>query len=445
MSITQRITLLWILLFSGGLALFTLIASANVAQNEQRAMDSQLLTAARSAASAVDGQTGRVETEGIHPNLLGFGMALMRGTRVVQHVGYPIPRAVFSKTLPGGILVTVGRGPAYRVAVLPVPEWPGERVILYAAEDTVSSAVTRVHQSLLLALLPIVALAALAGWLLARSSLAPVDRMVATAASVARTGKFNERFPVVRSDEIGRLAQTFNAMLDSLQASFERERTFIGDVSHELRQPLSAVAAEAEFTLARERTTQEYRNGLKRIARRVDRLSETIADLLLLARADADALSARGESEVNEAVSEICANAIAAGAREGVRIRTVLADSPLRVSLTPELLRRLVDNLVRNAITAAHAIVEVAVDASRSTVTVSDDGPGIPQDRREAIFRRFVRGDSRSGAGLGLAIASAIASAASANITVDSRPGGGAQFTVTFPQRGRSGIPGHEL
>lgn len=441
MKITHRITLLWIVLFGCGLLLFAVIAAINVAHTEQRALDSQLRTAASGMANSVDGRTGRLESKAVNASVPGFGAALLRANTPVQHFGNPLPAAVVSARVPIGIPESVGRNPTYRVLATKVPEWPSERAIVYASQDAVAQAVTRVRQALLIAFFPIIILAAAAGWLLARSSLAPVDRLATTAAQVARTGKLDERFAVLRPDELGRLAQTFNAMLESLQRSFERERAFIGDVSHELRHPLFTIGGEAELALSRDRESAEYRDALAHIALRAGRLSETIDDLLLLARADAEALSARGESEVNEAVSEACASA--AHLREEVRVRATLADAPILVAITPQLLRRLVDNIVRNAVVAAAHMVTVEVDAERAAVIVADDGPGIPPERRNDIFRRFVRDESKSGAGLGLAIAAAIAGASGASISVGERAGGGSVFTITFAAVDRSGTPDH--
>ena len=107
-----------------------------------------------------------------------------------------------------------------------------------------------------------VVIVGIAGWFVARRSLAPIGAMTAVAAEIARSGRLSMRLGMESSDELGRLSQTFDTMLAQLEASFSRERGFIGSVCHELRNAIGTIAAEAELAVSRPRNEDAYRGGL---------------------------------------------------------------------------------------------------------------------------------------------------------------------------------------
>jgi signal transduction histidine kinase len=327
-DITQRLTALWSVLFLVALVLFAAFAAAFVDRSAQVALDQRLLAQAALAAGTAAG---------------------------------------------------LSRSPSIRMAAsckspAPFPR-PYLRIAAFASEEPVREESLRLRATFVLAGGPLTIAAILAGWFLARRALAPIDRLTRTASDVAGSGRSSTRFTVQSQDELGRLGATFNAMLESLETTYERERSFIGDVSHELRQPLTAITGEAELALQRPRDPARDRETLERIEERTTSLRLLIDDLLVLARADARALGS-GTGEVSESLAEAC-NAVRPFFPDvtlGVRVReetlTIAIPAPLRV--------RLFANVVRNAMQAARSRVTASVtrEGRDAVVTIDDDGPG---------------------------------------------------------------------
>ena len=290
-------------------------------------------------------------------------------------------------------------------------------------------------------------LATAGGYVLARHSLRPVDEMAARAAHIGAT-TLHERLPAARSDdELGRLTNTFNALLGRLDESFQRQRQFMADVSHELRTPVAIVRGEAELALSRpEREGAEYRGAMRTIADEAARLTQVVNDLFLLARVDADDRPLQPTSLYLEELVSDCVNSMRTlAARNGVEVRF----SPeVEVEFTGDekLLRRMVMNLLDNAIKYTPSGGEVSVSLSTvvangaraARIYVSDTGPGIPEDARERVFERFYRvrssdaggvGDT-SGAGLGLPIAAWVARSHGGHLSISETGPGGTTFTA---------------
>lgn len=421
MTITRRITLLWSALFALGLCAFAL-AAASIAEREGReALDADLAARAQEALNAV--------RQGHSVSAVGdSGVAVLRGQRIVMASGIPLPHDVV--TMPTGSLAhgaTVGR---YRVVELADAQ---NRAVAFASDAMLVGEAERIRGGFLLASVPVLGLSALAGWLLARRSLRPVDEMTRLASSIAASGDMRGRLALRSEDELGRLAATFDAMLARLEASFERERGFIGDVSHELRSAIGAITAIAEVTLGQQRDVTEYRTALESVARRGKRLGSVIDDLLLLARADAGVLRTTERADLNDIVTAVAADAQRA---TSLLLDVQLADDSLIIEGTGELIARALDNLVANAVHHGHARVSLKTvrNGSAAVVSVDDDGPGIPAEERSEVFRRFYRGTSRyEGSGIGLALSATVVRAYGGEVTVGDSPFGGARFVLTLP------------
>jgi signal transduction histidine kinase len=435
-GITQRLTLLWSVLFLAALALFAAFAAALVDRSAQVALDQRLVAQAALAAGGMDQGSARLETDLPKPQLADSALVVYERGAVVQVVGDRPPRDTLraAATLPPDTPATIG-SPSYRVVVHPVSDARYLRVAAFASEEPVREESDRLRSTFVIVGVPLVLAAVFAGWFLARRSLAPIDRLTRTASDVARTGRFSTRFAVQTQDELGRLGATFNAMLESLETTYERERSFIGDVSHELRQPLTAITGEAELALRRPREPALDRVSLERIEERAASLRSLIDDLLLLARADAHALGT-GTAEMSESLAEAC-NAVRPF-YPNIGLTVQVRDETLPIALPAPLVVRLFTNLVRNAMQAARSRVSatLAREGPDAVVTIDDDGPGIPEAARSRLFRRFERLPRDAhypGTGLGLAISAAIVDVANGSIAVETSPAGGARFTVRLP------------
>jgi two-component system OmpR family sensor kinase len=300
---------------------------------------------------------------------------------------------------------------------------------------------TRSRFLLILLILAPVALAGsvLGGWFLAHRALNPVDAIVETALRI-EAEDLTQRVPRSSDDELGRLAAVLNDMLARLERSFGAVRRFSADAAHELRTPLTILKGEIEVALRSSQAPAEIQRTLVSCLEEVDRLNSLVDDLLLMARMEGNALSAR-PSRVNLAdVLEDAAPALNELATRAGNICRVAATPPLWMEGYESLLFRLVFNLAENAIkyTPKGGSVEVTLERQNSSAVlqVRDNGPGIAPDAQEHIFDRFYRGDPAregSGTGLGLALVRAIVELHQGQIRVSSAPGKGSCFRVTLP------------
>lgn len=438
LGIVQRLTIWWVVIFAAGSISLSALDAAWNEHAHARRLSYDLLQRAGDGLAALDRSDGRFTKALPEPEIAGYALVAYVNGRMTDARGLiPRPPAIAGVAgLPAGRVSHLTGKPEYLVGVASAGAGSGRvvRVAAFAFNRPLEEEEARLRAALVTAAVPMLIFAAIMGWLFVRGALAPIDRITATASEVARSGRLDARLRLDGDDELARLAQTFDEMLARLEASFERERAFIGDVSHELRQPLAAIGAEAELTLLREREPAEYARALEAIRSRAERLSRTIDDLLLLARADAGMMGRMMRGEANEAASEACAEL---QRREpGIPVELHLSEEPVVVPIGTTLLSRMVENLVSNARCAARSAVRVEVSATgdRACITVDDDGPGVPPEQRAAIFRRFYRGGaSGDGTGLGLPIAAAVARAGGGEIRVEDRPGGGGRFVAVLP------------
>ena len=279
-----------------------------------------------------------------------------------------------------------------------------------------------------------VAFAALLGWWVSRTLLRPISR-VADAAGEIAGGSMGARLAPEDDPDLARLARSFNDMADAVQARLEREARFASDVSHELRSPITALAAAIEVLEARradlpERTQQ----ALDVVATQVHRFDRLVLDLLELSRLDVGAADLHPESLVLPEVVALIARHNGFG---DVPIERG-SGSNLKVMVDKRRLERIVVNLLQNA--AEHAggptVVRVERRDDAMAIVVDDEGPGVSVGDKERIFERFARGTAarhRIGSGLGLALVSEHARAHGGAAWVEDAPRGGARFVVTFP------------
>jgi two-component system, OmpR family, sensor kinase len=288
-------------------------------------------------------------------------------------------------------------------------------------------------------------LAATGGYFLAKKSLAPVMTMGAQARRIGATN-LNERLPVVNAnDELGQLATIFNDLLNRLDEAFEQQRRFIADASHELRTPLAILRGEAEVAMSQKgRTAEEYLESLKILHEETTRLIKIVEDLFTLTRADAGQYRLTPQDVYLEEVVADCAHSVRTLAREKNIELKMDAGSECLVRGDQDLLRRMILNLLDNAIkyTAPGGRVEIACRASdgECEVHITDTGSGIPAELQSRVFERFFRVDqarsrlgNAGGAGLGLSIAQWIAEAHKGRLELAQSSSAGSHFAVYMP------------
>jgi two-component system, OmpR family, sensor kinase len=274
-----------------------------------------------------------------------------------------------------------------------------------------------------------VLVASLLGYLLAGFGLRPVEAMRRRASEISFGGGVDERLPLPAAhDEVRRLGETLNEMLDRLRGSYERERRFVADASHELRTPLSVLKTELEGTLRSPGLDPGSRESLGAALSETDQLAQLADDLLLIARSADGGLPLRCESVDVRELLEQASQRFSERARSDARRISVEAPDVLSASLDPLRMRQALGNLVDNAL--RHGSGTVVLSARRAAggsgveIAVSDEGPGFSEELAPRAFERFTRGDAArtcGGAGLGLAIVSAIAEAHGGRAALDGR------------------------
>ena len=283
------------------------------------------------------------------------------------------------------------------------------------------------------------------GYFLARKSLAPV---VAMSSQAGRIGAANlhERLAIQNErDELGHLARSFNNLLDRLSESFERQRRFMADASHELRTPVAILRGESEVALSQQaRPLEEYRESLSVLHHEAERLTRIVEDLFTLTRADAGQYPLQPRDfYLDELIAECVHSARTLAQAKQISLTfDGGSESPIRAD--ESLVRRMVLNLLDNAIKYTPEGGRVTIACHRNgkeyAVSIADTGAGIPAEMRGRIFERFFRADkarsrteSNGGAGLGLAISRWIAEAHQGRLELTRSDSAGSTFTAYLP------------
>jgi len=284
---------------------------------------------------------------------------------------------------------------------------------------------------------------ALGGYWIGRRALAPVDRIAAAARAITPR-ELDRRLDVPPTgDELQRLSETLNEMLDRLEAAFQEAARFTADASHELRTPTSLIRTSAELALRRPRSPDEYRATLEDILREAERTSVLVQDLLVLARADAgvETLS-RDRLDLRQVLVDLRDSLQALCADHKLELRLEEPHEPLLLTGSRAALDRLILILASNAVTYTPSPGIVSVSAGRSddkvTIAVRDTGIGVAPEDLPRVFDRFYRADkARSrdsgGTGLGLSIARWIVERHGGRIAIESEPGKGCLVQVFLP------------
>ncbi len=360
---------------------------------------------------------------------------------------FPLP-SDFESLLAHRYYLTVhppGKAHPIRTCSMTLPQPDGTLLIAQAGYllDHMSQSLAYLRRNCGIALTVVVVLALVVSRFMAYRSLRSVDLMTATAMRIG-TRRLTDRLPRTgNGDEIDRLAETLNNMLDRIESHVRRLQQFTADASHELRSPLAALRGNAEVALTSARSADDLRHVIEDSVEHYDRLSRIAEDLLLLARVDAGENILRPERiRLDKAVEDVVDLYAPLAADRKIELQfdrrqeIVLRADGARV-------RQVVGNLIDNAIkyTEGPGRIEVSLTASNghARIGVRDTGVGIPSDELPHVFDRFYRVDrSRSlrrapGSGLGLPICRSIIEAHGGRIDLESKYGEGTTATVVLP------------
>jgi len=423
-----------------------------------RAIDSGLQARASAIAGSVGqrGRAGNAISDGPDLRNVAAAQILAMDGHVLARSGPPIP------ALPARYLRQLG-GPAFvqvsgnaltapmRLYLLPVDEGRPLVIVAGTSQAGLLRTMNRLGLLMLIGNPAAIALASLVAWLMTGAALRPVERMrrEAAAYSVSEPAR---RLPLPGSkDEVARLGETFNSLLDRLQAALDRERRLLDDASHELRTPLSALKAEIDLALSSPRSAGELKAALQSASEETNRLNRLAQDLLVLSRARDGGLAIhRVSTDLCDLLERVCGRHRQRADRAGCRIEwhappvTIAAD-PMRLT---QALDNLLDNAIRYSDTSGSIEARAEVADGAVTITIRNSGPGFPEPVLARAFEPFVSGSSLRvaagngqrfdpgpeppGAGLGLAIVMAVAQAHNGSVAAGN-DSGGARVVMTLP------------
>ena len=453
-SIRVRLTLWYVMVFGVLLVAFSVYLYSSVANDLREQLDVSLERSAQAIANYFDEFTERKNIaagaqETAHEVGIGnVSTAIYQEGQLIAAGGPDrIPQkwaeVLFSrwKANPKHVFFTETNSNR-RVVALP-RRIAGGDFIVAAVEplDQLDTQLRRIRNMILLAVPAALLLAAGGGFLLARKSLEQVVTISRQAEHIG-ANNLHERLNVRSNDELGHLAEVINALLSRLDGSFRVMREFMADAAHELRTPLAIVQGEADVSLSRPRTVEEYKESIGVIRENCKRLVRIVSDMLVLARADSGQQPLRLEElYLNDLVEVCCRSAQALALAEGVCLQFE-PSSDVPFFGDEELLKRMTLNLLDNAIRYTPEGGSVSVRVERedrfARLIVTDTGTGIPADSLDRVFDRFYRvAKSRArtdgGSGLGLSIVKLAAEAHSGEVGVISQLGLGSTFTVCLP------------
>ena len=357
----------------------------------------------------------------------------------------PVSFVTLEKALKGEIVYETIETARPRLRMITMPIVEHKKIIsivqvgssLEEFEDTMK----RLLIIMIISIITSISVTIVVGYFMAKKTMKPVDQIRRAAVNIS-SNNLDERIDIKgRKDELGRLAETFNAMISRLKDSFQRINQFSIDVSHELKTPLTILKGETELALRKERTNEEYKRSMQSNLEEIDRMSRIIDDLLLLSKTETKDIGMNLEKvDLRDLLADVCMNMKLFGENKGVEI-VVKELEDIRLVGDELKLRRMITNVVENAIKYGHRGGHVIVSSYKQNgfacVNVEDDGPGISPGDIKYIFDRFYRADrSRkraSGSGLGLSISKWIAEAHKGSIDVQSRPAAGSVFTIKLP------------
>lgn len=436
----------------------TVLASTSAALSQQS--DDVLVAQAHVLAADMQDTNGQLtfggsEIPGETQSGIAVDAAVVAGSVIVaQTANQPLPQ---DKLLSLAAHAEASGGPVWadivdshqvhrRVYAVPLASGNvGQTLVVSRSVGELIDAQSRTLVALLLVSIALLIVGGALSYWLAGRALRPVRTIAATARSISERDLKRRVDVKAPPDELGELVATFNSMLGRLDAGFTTMGRFTADASHELRAPLALMRSELDGALSRARTKEEYLRTLQSLSGEVDHLSRLADQLLILARADAGALvPAKERVDVADFLHETGARWQTVAGQRGV---TVEVDAPSSgyLEADPALLRRVMDNLLDNAIRHTREGTPVTLSGSPVgggwNIEVQDHGPGVPPEYHGELFSRFARPDTArshddGGAGLGLALSAAIARAHGGTLELVDSSVGGSTFRLRLPEDG---------
>ena len=439
-SLASRVTLLTTMAVGVAVAFVALGAYVTVRVQMQATLDASLLGRAQAAAAS---DVFSTLSQQVQPEALGAGdirIAFLRSNGEVEtldqgptlSLGQPELDVASGEADEAVRTILDESGTRYRVVTVP-NDW-GALVLAQSLEPQ-DKVLAKLGLVMLLFGLAGVLAASLAGWAVARNGLRPVRRLSDAVEEIARTEDFRPLL-IEGDDEIARLATAFNSMLQALAASRDRQRQLIGDAGHELRTPLTSLRTNLDLLSQADSSAaglppQARAELLADVSAQIAELTTLIGDLIELAR-DEPVVGVVEPLDMAEVVDRALGRVRLRA--PGVRFSTAVETWEMNGEATA--LERAVTNLLDNAAKWSPGDGTVTVRLVDGTLTVSDEGPGIPEEDLPHVFDRFYRSvaaRSMSGSGLGLSIVRQVVERHGGTVSARTGPHGGALFTVSLP------------
>ena len=438
LKITLWIALLMTILFLF-LVAFTLFISRTVVLSSAR---QQLVSTTRNSVGNISFSQGKLSTtEGFSFYQNGVSILVYSQSESLLAGQLPVSFTASEPFQNGQVRTVEGAGISYLVLDFWLPSSWEEGVWVRGLMEVPNDEQTTENLMKIAAIaLPVfILLTAVGGYLLVRRAFRPLERISATAQAMGEAKDLSRRIGLPPGrDEFSRLAQTFDQLFARLERSFEAEKQFTADASHELRTPVTIIKGACEYGLKYDETPEERQETLEMIARQAEKMAQLIAQLLSMTRLDQGTEGARLEPVDLGALVEGLIRE-----RGYEEDKLILSVAPgVKVQGDGALLSRLTENLVENALkygkTGGHVWVTVKSQGNEGILEVRDDGIGIPKDQQEKIWQRFYqvdpsRSDESSGVGLGLSMVRQIAQLHGGTVTLDSVEGIGSVFALHLP------------
>jgi two-component system, OmpR family, sensor kinase len=320
----------------------------------------------------------------------------------------------------------------YEVLPLRDVERRGAFVVAFFVDDELRPLQQIMRSYAVAAVVALVVVTAVAAWQAGRL-LAPVRTLRETAEEISETD-LSRRIPVSGNDDLTHLTRTVNAMLARLERAFAGQRAFLDDAGHELRTPLTILRGHLELLDASDSDDVDRTRAL--LLDEVDRMARLVEDMILLTKTDRPGFLATEPVVVEELLAVVGDKLRGLADRDWRVDAQVHGTAELDEQRVTQALLQLAHNAVKHTSPGATITLGAAGDGSSVQLWMSDTGPGVPDEEKEAIFRRFSRGtdESPDGVGLGLSIVAAIADAHGGSVHVEDAAPRGARFVVTLPR-----------